>query len=112
MRAAEAHLTAGADAIAFVSDEEAALFRSVVGTRAAQIVTIANGVDAEAFDPGKPWPRPDWSDGPAFVFTGAMDYQPNIDAVVWFADTVLPRASRRPQQTCSLLLSGRTRRRR
>ncbi|MGA8760468.1 MAG: TIGR03087 family PEP-CTERM/XrtA system glycosyltransferase [Stellaceae bacterium] len=91
VRAAEARLTAGADAIAFVSDEEAALFCSVVGTRAAQIVTIANGVDAEAFDPGKPWPRPDWSDGPAFVFTGAMDYQPNIDAVVWFADTVLPR---------------------
>jgi sugar transferase (PEP-CTERM/EpsH1 system associated) len=91
VRAAEAHLTAGADAIAFVSDEEAALFRNVVGTRAAQIVTIANGVDAEAFDPGKPWLPPTWADGPAFVFTGAMDYQPNIDAVVWFADTVLPR---------------------
>lgn len=91
VRAAEARLTAGADAIAFVSDEEAELFRSLVGTRAARIVTIANGVDAEAFDPGKAWPRPAWRDGPAFVFTGAMDYQPNIDAVVWFADAVLPR---------------------
>ena len=91
VRAAETRLMAAADAIAFVSDEEAALFRSVVGTGAAQIVTIANGVDAEVFDPGKPWLRPNWGDGPAFVFTGAMDYQPNIDAVLWFADAVLPK---------------------
>ncbi len=91
VRAAEARLTADADAIAFVSDEEAALFRSVVGTRAARIVTIANGVDAEAFEPGKSWSRPSWGNGPTFVFTGAMDYQPNIDAVIWFAETVLPR---------------------
>lgn len=90
MRAAEARLTAGADAVAFISDEEAALFRTVVDTGATQIVTIANGVDADAFDPGKPWQRPVWGEGPAFVFTGAMDYQPNIDAVSWFADAVLP----------------------
>ena len=90
VRAAETRLSAGADAIAFVSDEEAALFRTVVNTGGARIVTIANGVDAEAFDPGKPWPRPAWGVGSAFVFTGAMDYQPNIDAVVWFADEVLP----------------------
>ena len=91
VRAAETRLMAAADAIAFVSDEEAALFREVVDARAARIVTIANGVDAEAFDPGKAWLRPSWGDGPAFVFTGAMDYQPNIDAVLWFADTVLPK---------------------
>jgi sugar transferase (PEP-CTERM/EpsH1 system associated) len=90
VRVAENRLTAGADAIAFVSDEEAALFRTLVNTRAARIVTIANGVDAEAFDPGKSWPRPSWGDGSTFVFTGAMDYQPNIEAVVWFADVVLP----------------------
>ncbi|HUN40008.1 MAG TPA: TIGR03087 family PEP-CTERM/XrtA system glycosyltransferase [Acetobacteraceae bacterium] len=90
VRAAETRLAAGADAVAFVSDEEADLFRSVVAPRAAQIVTIANGVDAASFDPQRNWPRPDWGDGPAFVFTGAMDYRPNIDAVNWFADAVLP----------------------
>jgi sugar transferase (PEP-CTERM/EpsH1 system associated) len=98
--AAEARLLAGADAVAFVSDEEAALFRTMVDDRDAKIVTIGNGVDAEAFDPGKQWPRPDWGDGPVFVFTGAMDYQPNIDAVLWFADAVLPalRAARSQTQ--------------
>jgi sugar transferase (PEP-CTERM/EpsH1 system associated) len=79
-----------ADAVAFVSDEEAALFRTVVGDCNGKVVTIANGVDAEIFDPGKPWARPPWGSGEAFVFTGAMDYQPNIDAVLWFADAVLP----------------------
>jgi len=90
VRAAEVRLSAGADAVAFVSDEEAALFRTIVGDRNGKVVTIANGVDAEAFDPGKPWTRPAWGSGEAFVFTGAMDYQPNIDAVLWFADAVLP----------------------
>jgi len=33
------------------------------------------------------------------VFTGAMDYWPNIDAVAWFASEVLPR----------VLARGRTR---
>ncbi len=91
VRAAETRLMAAADAIAFISDEEAALFHEVVDTRGARILTIANGVDAEVFDPGKPWRRPAWGDGPAFVFTGAMDYQPNIDAVLWFADKILPK---------------------
>jgi glycosyltransferase involved in cell wall biosynthesis len=27
---------------------------------------------------------------PTFVFTGTMDYKPNVDAVVWFADEMLP----------------------
>lgn len=30
---------------------------------------------------------------PSFVFTGKMDYRPNIDAVTWFADHVLPHIS-------------------
>lgn len=90
VRANEVRLLERADAVAFVSDEEAALFRTIVHNNHAKIVTIGNGVDAEAFDPTKPWPRPDWGDSAAFVFTGAMDYQPNIDAVLWFADVVLP----------------------
>ena len=105
VRAAEARLADGADAVAFVSDEEADLFRSAVGPRAARIVTIANGVDAAAFDPRRPWPRPGWGDGPAFVFTGAMDYRPNIDAVLWFADAVLP-ALRAADGTVQFVIVG------
>lgn len=28
---------------------------------------------------------------PALVFTGKMDYRPNVDAMLWFCETVLPR---------------------
>jgi polysaccharide biosynthesis protein PslH len=90
VRSAEARLAAAVDAIGFVSDEEGALFRKVVNARETKIVTIGNGVDAASFDPSKPWVRPAWGGGPAFVFTGAMDYQPNIDAVLWFADLIFP----------------------
>jgi polysaccharide biosynthesis protein PslH len=33
---------------------------------------------------------PEAAAGPAFVFTGNMDYPPNVDAVIWFANDVLP----------------------
>ena len=100
VRASEARLARRADAVGFVSDDEVALFRKVVGSDAARIVTIANGVDAESFDPNKPWPRPNWGKGPAFVFTGSMDYPPNVDAVIWFAEAILPsvRAAHRDVQ--------------
>ena len=27
---------------------------------------------------------------PNYVFTGTMDYPPNVDAVTWFAEDILP----------------------
>jgi sugar transferase (PEP-CTERM/EpsH1 system associated) len=90
VRSAEARLAAAADAISFVSDEEAAAFKNVVDTRNTKILTVGNGVDVESFDPNKQWLRPPMGDGPIFVFTGTMDYQPNIEAVLWFADVVFP----------------------
>ncbi|MET1113183.1 MAG: glycosyltransferase [Allosphingosinicella sp.] len=33
----------------------------------------------------------EWRDSPLIVFTGQMDYAPNIDAVRWFAGEVMPR---------------------
>jgi sugar transferase (PEP-CTERM/EpsH1 system associated) len=49
-----------------------------------------NGVDVEYFDPSIGLPSPYAADVPVMVFTGAMDYWANVDAVVWFADYVLP----------------------
>jgi len=47
---------------------------------------VANGIDCDFFSPDAAVPTP-FSAGPVFVFTGTMDYRPNIDAVVWFAIT-------------------------
>src|SRR6202048_2384478 len=46
---------------------------------------VGNGVDLDYFRPLVDAKRPG-----SIVFTGVMDYFPNIDAVVWFCDEVLP----------------------
>ena len=71
----------------FVSDAEAQLFRD--GGATGDIRTIENGIDATVFDPDAAFPPVDES-GPLIVFTGQMDYRPNVDAVTWFARDVMP----------------------
>jgi sugar transferase (PEP-CTERM/EpsH1 system associated) len=88
--AEETAIAARCDAAVFVSDEEAELFRERTGTDAARLHTVRNGVDTAYFDPGLRFDNPFADDDRAIVFVGAMDYWPNIDAVTWFADNVLP----------------------
>jgi sugar transferase (PEP-CTERM/EpsH1 system associated) len=78
------------DASLFVSAEEAAFFARLAPECAGRIGAIANGVDLARFDPAAPWPRP-YGPAPALVFTGTMDYRPNVEAVGWFASEVMPR---------------------
>ena len=73
-----------------VSEAEAALFRTKVPEAACKIVGISNGVDHRYFDPSQDHAASVRSGRPVFVFTGTMDYLPNIDAVIWFATKVLP----------------------
>lgn len=79
----------------FVTDAEAALFRR--GGAKGRIVAIENGIDARHFDPHGDYERLNEA-GPLIVFTGQMDYQPNIDAVTWFARAVLPGVRQRQRQ--------------
>ncbi|KQN91315.1 glycosyl transferase family 1 [Sphingomonas sp. Leaf67] len=71
-----------AQATLFVSAAEAALF----GT--GQVHAVENGIDTGFFDPAAVTPVAEA--GPLIVFTGQMDYRPNIDAVRWFVREVLP----------------------
>jgi sugar transferase (PEP-CTERM/EpsH1 system associated) len=93
------------DQAIFVSAAEAALFRSHVPEAAAKIVGISNGVDHRYFDPALGYPAPFDPTLPSFVFTGTMDYLPNIDAVVWFATEVLPRI-RQMRPTAQFFIVG------
>lgn len=79
------------DASIFVSTEEADLFRQVAPDVQDRTHAISNGVDHAYFtaDPGHDDPYPPGSLG--IVFTGAMDYWPNVDAVAWFAEEMFPR---------------------
>ncbi|SBT08835.1 Glycosyl transferase, group 1 [Candidatus Accumulibacter aalborgensis] len=75
----------------FVTEPEADLFRRLVPECADKVETICNGVDADYFSPRHEFPSPFGADELPLVFTGAMDYWPNIDAVTWFAADVLPQ---------------------
>lgn len=78
------------DATLFVSEAEAELFRTLSPTTAAKVHAVGNGVDCAYFDPAIGFANPYPSGVVPLVFTGAMDYWPNVDAVVWFAEQVLP----------------------
>ncbi|MGO9444959.1 MAG: TIGR03087 family PEP-CTERM/XrtA system glycosyltransferase, partial [Thiobacillaceae bacterium] len=87
----ESKVANGFDATFLVSEAEACLFKSRVPGAARRIFGLDNGVDAEFFSPEHQQPNPYPSGALPIVFTGAMDYWPNVDAVRWFAEGVFPR---------------------
>jgi sugar transferase (PEP-CTERM/EpsH1 system associated) len=86
----ERRMAAEFDGTVFVSREEADLFRRLAPESAAKTTYRIQGVDSDFFDPDRDYPDPYPPDAPVLVFTGAMDYWPNVDAVGWFAEEVLP----------------------
>ncbi len=91
----ERRAAAAANASVFVSEAEATLFRSMAPDSAAKTFGINNGVDFDFFDPETVYPDPFEGARDAVVFTGAMDYWANAEAVGWFAEDVLPRVRAR-----------------
>jgi sugar transferase (PEP-CTERM/EpsH1 system associated) len=78
------------NATLLVSEQEAKLFKSLAPEAAEKIGYANNGVDTIFFDPDICFTSPFSSDEQAIVFTGAMDYWANVDAVQWFAEQVFP----------------------
>lgn len=81
-------------AAAFVSEAEAALFKKLAPDCADKVFGFSNGVDTDYFSPDLMFASPFPADERAIVFTGAMDYWANIDAVTWFAREVFPGIKR------------------
>ncbi|HHJ39397.1 MAG: sugar transferase [Methylothermaceae bacteria B42] len=79
----------------FVSQAEASLFKSCVPEAADKIDYVENGVDLEYFQGGREFVSPYHPGEEVFVFTGAMDYWANEDAVRWFANEVFRKILRR-----------------
>jgi sugar transferase (PEP-CTERM/EpsH1 system associated) len=84
----ERQVAARADASLFVSPAEAALFQK--RTQAAEVHAVSNGVDLDYYDLMAGYERLQDEAGPLLVFTGQMDYRPNVEAVSDFANKVLP----------------------
>ena len=84
-----------ATASLFVSEAEAELFRSRSGAQ--RVHAVENGIDTVFFDPMAQFKRIETMNS-LIVFTGQMDYRPNIEAVTWFVEAILPHIRvRHPQ---------------
>ena len=78
------------DKTTLVSEEEAGLLKSLVPSHENKISFFSNGVDTEYFKPEDDYLTPYKTDKIIIVFTGAMDYWANVDAVIWFVEYVFP----------------------
>lgn len=74
----------------FVSKKEAELFKQLAPDSANKTTFFNNGVDTDFFSPARDYPNPYPAGKRVLVFTGAMDYWANVDAVSWFANSVFP----------------------
>ncbi|MGD9614503.1 MAG: TIGR03087 family PEP-CTERM/XrtA system glycosyltransferase [Alphaproteobacteria bacterium] len=97
--ALERRAASRADAVLLVSRAEAALFASLAPEVAGRTHCVGNGVDLAYFDPSLPFANP-LGDRPAIVFTGVMSYRPNVEAMVWFVEQVMPRLRARAAVPC------------
>lgn len=75
----------------FVTPNEKALFLSQAPECEGRVQAMGNGVDTDFFMPDPERLNPFQAGEQAIVFTGAMDYWPNIDGVSWFVADMLPR---------------------
>ncbi|MEM1019241.1 MAG: TIGR03087 family PEP-CTERM/XrtA system glycosyltransferase [Pseudomonadota bacterium] len=86
----------------FVTDQEVALFLAQSGLSPEKILAVHNGVDLDHF-----MPRDNSSASARIVFTGAMDYQANVDAVTWFVSDILPRIQSRRSDVEFLIVGSK-----
>lgn len=86
-------------ALACVSERDATYFRRHAPLVPA--IVVPNGVDTQHFQPSE-----QSCQNPVLLFTGRMDYSPNVDAITWFCDEILPQVQCEIPTT-QLLIVGR-----
>ena len=87
----ERRVAAQFDRTLLVSAQEAQTFAALAPELSSRIDWVENGVDIARFDPTGNWSNPFVAGPPPIVFTGTMNYRPNIEAVSFFAKEVMPR---------------------
>lgn len=85
LRQVEQHLADSCEQLLVVSEAERRLFQSFCPTD--RVATVGNGVDSDYFAPSDSVV----AEASSCVFVGVMNYKPNVDAVIWFANQVWPR---------------------
>lgn len=90
----ERRITHAFAASTFVSDAEANLFKQLAPDCIGKVFGFSNGVDTDYFSPAHNFSSPYAAHEAVLVFTGAMDYWANVEAVTWFANEVWPTVRR------------------
>jgi sugar transferase (PEP-CTERM/EpsH1 system associated) len=75
----------------FVSPFEAKTFADLAPETRSRLHSVPNGVDFERYVPGEAFPNPFPVGEVPLVMVGTMDYRPNVEGALWFAEKVLPR---------------------
>jgi glycosyltransferase involved in cell wall biosynthesis len=98
LRTYERRACQAADRVVAVSDTDAQALGTLAPTLAPAVVP--NGVDLEYYtEPVPPLDPPGGPGADDLVFTAKMDFRPNVDAVLWFAQEVLPLIRRQSPGT-------------
>jgi len=100
LRRFEARLLGAADAVVAVSAADAAALRDLAP--GADLHIVPNGVDTDHYRPADPA----GVEPSLCLFTGKMDFRPNIDAMAWFCGAVWPLVRARRPDAC-LAIVGR-----
>ncbi len=90
LRTFEKRVAERADYNLFVSQAEARLFRERSGLPGDRVKAVGNGIDLEYYGAQDVRPEKIQEGGPLILFTGQMDYQPNVRAVQSFSQQVMP----------------------
>ena len=101
LRRYERHLLRIADRAVAVSQADADALKQLVPEL--RPFVVPNGVDTAFYAPDAV-PRTGWSSNDTLVFTGKMNFRPNVDAVRWFCHEILPRIrAARPETTFAIV---------
>ncbi len=103
----ETAMAAQADHGLFVTEDEANLFKKLAPEVAEKVGYVENGVDIDYFDPKGRYSNPYRDGQKVLVFTGAMDYWANVEAVSWFVAEILPGIQQREPDTHFYIVGAR-----
>ena len=102
LRRYETMILKAADATVAVSAADKQAMLAIAPS--APITVVSNGIDLDAYRPAASPRLPIATAQPKLVFTGKMDYRPNIDAALWFAEEVLPLVVAQEPNACLQLV--------
>jgi sugar transferase (PEP-CTERM/EpsH1 system associated) len=91
----------------FVSEDEASAFQKLLPLKLqSKVHSVLNGVDTDFFNPAIALATPELPEH-YIVFTGAMDYWANVDAVCWFCRNIWPQLKQRYPNLHFLIVGGK-----